>query len=141
MIYQYQIRLLIVIGESEWFLMVQKIISSHTTIILSILFPLAQWATIEMLSNSPPTFPIAPGEWATTKGTPCTQGRCTLLRHTRARTQFYDIPGPGCSLTTYPGQDKALEAGCSRSRMLQNALTRLDAQSSQCILILSCYTR
>ena len=36
MIYQYQIRLLIVIGESEWFLMVQKIISSLTTIILSI---------------------------------------------------------------------------------------------------------
>ena len=71
MIYQYQIRLLIVIGESEWFLMVQKIISSLTTIILSILFPLARWATIEMLSNSPPTFPIAPGEWATTKGTPC----------------------------------------------------------------------
>ena len=70
MIYQYQIRLLIVIGESEWFLMVQKIIISLTTIILSILFPLARWATIEMLSNSPPTFPIAPGEWATTKGTP-----------------------------------------------------------------------
>ena len=70
MIYQYQIRLLIVIGESEWFLMVQKIISSLTTIILSILFPLARWATIEMLSNSPPTSPIAPGEWATTKGTP-----------------------------------------------------------------------
>ena len=51
-------------------LMVQKIISSLTAIILSILFPLARWATIEMLSNSPPTFPIAPGEWATTKGTP-----------------------------------------------------------------------
>ena len=33
-------------------------------------YPLARWATIEMLSNSPPTFPIAPGEWATTKGTP-----------------------------------------------------------------------
>ena len=74
MIYQYQIRLLIVIGESEWFLMVQKIISSLTAIILSILFPLARWATIEMLSNSPPTFPIAPGEWATTKGTPCHRG-------------------------------------------------------------------
>ena len=79
MIYQYQIRLLIVIGESEWFLMVQKIISSLTTIILSILFPLARWATIEMLSNSPPTFPIAPGEWATTKGTPCSSTACRLL--------------------------------------------------------------
>ena len=33
-------------------------------------FPLARWATIKMLSNSPPTFPIAPGEWATAKGTP-----------------------------------------------------------------------
>ena len=31
---------------------------------------------------------------------------------------------------------KALEC-----RMVQNALTRLDAQSSQCILILSCHTR
>ena len=41
--------------------------SALTTIILSILFPLARRATIEMLSNSPPTFPIAPGEWATTK--------------------------------------------------------------------------
>ena len=71
MIYQiHQIRLPIVIGESEWFLMVQKMISSLTTIILSIVFPLARGATIKMLSNSPPTFPIAPGEWATAKGTP-----------------------------------------------------------------------
>ena len=45
--------------------------SSLTTIILSTLVPLARWATIEMLSNSPPTFPIASGEWATAKGTPC----------------------------------------------------------------------
>ena len=51
-------------------LMLQKMISSLTIIILSILFPLARWATIEIFSNSPPTFPIAPGEWATAKGTP-----------------------------------------------------------------------
>ena len=32
-----------------------------------------------------------------------TQGRCALLRHTRVGTHFYDIPGSGRSLTTYPG--------------------------------------
>ena len=45
--------------------------NSLTTIILSILFPLARWATTEMPSNSPPKFPIATGEWATAKRTPC----------------------------------------------------------------------
>ena len=35
---------------------------SHTTIILSILFPIARWATIEMHSNSPPKFTIVVGE-------------------------------------------------------------------------------
>ena len=55
----------------EMVLMIQKIISTLTTIILSILYPLARRATIERLSNSPPTFLIAPGEWATAKGTPC----------------------------------------------------------------------
>ena len=28
--------------------------------------------------------------------------RCALLRHTRVGTHFYDIPGSGRSLTTYP---------------------------------------
>ena len=28
-----------------------------------------------------------------------------LLRHTRVGTYFYDIPGSGRSLTTYPGQN------------------------------------
>ena len=37
----YQIRLPIVIGESEWCLMEHKIINYLTTIILSILFPIA----------------------------------------------------------------------------------------------------
>ena len=46
-----------VIGESEWCLMEQNII------ILSILFPLAQWATIDMHSNSPSKFQITTGEW------------------------------------------------------------------------------
>ena len=61
----YQIRLPIVIGQQEWCLMTQKIklINYFTTIILSILF--------EMPSNSPPKFPIATGEWATAKHTPC----------------------------------------------------------------------
>ena len=40
----------------------EKIINSLTTIILSILFPLAWWSTIERPSNSPPIFPIAAGE-------------------------------------------------------------------------------
>ena len=43
----YQIRLPIVIGKPEWCLRAQKIINSLTIIILSILFPLARWATIE----------------------------------------------------------------------------------------------
>ena len=51
--------------------MTPKIINYLTTIILSILFPLARWMTIERPSNSPPTFPIAPGDWATAKRTPC----------------------------------------------------------------------
>ena len=51
----------------EWCLMTQKIINSLTTII----FPLAPWATIEGPSNSPPTFQIATGGWATAKRTPC----------------------------------------------------------------------
>ena len=52
----YQIRLAIVIGEPEWCLMAHKVLNSLTTIILSSLFPLAQWVTIEMPSNSPPKF-------------------------------------------------------------------------------------
>ena len=43
--------------------MEQKIINYLTTIILSILFPLARWVPIEMHSNSPPQFPIVTGEW------------------------------------------------------------------------------
>ena len=60
----YQIRLRIVIGEPL----------SLTTIILSILFPLTWWVTIEMPSNSPPKFTIATDEWATAKRTPCRYG-------------------------------------------------------------------
>ena len=59
----YQLRLPIVIGELEWCLMACEIINSP--IILSILFSLARWATIKMPSNSPPKFPITPGEKAT----------------------------------------------------------------------------
>ena len=62
----YQIRLPIIIGEPA-----HKIIHSLTTIILSILFPLSQLATIEIPSNSPPKFINATGEWATAKRTPC----------------------------------------------------------------------
>ena len=40
-------------------------------ILLSILFPIVRWATIEMHSNCPPKFPIATGEWATAKHIPC----------------------------------------------------------------------
>ena len=36
-----------------------EIINDLTSIILSILFLLARWATIEMHSNCPPKFPIA----------------------------------------------------------------------------------
>ena len=61
----------IVFGELECCLMAQKIINSLTTIILSILFPLTRWVTIEMPSNSSPTFPITTGELATAKRTPC----------------------------------------------------------------------
>ena len=69
-----KIRLPIVIGQQEWCLMTQKIINYLTTIILSILFPLAQWASIEMPSNNAPKFPIATGEWATAKRTPWVGG-------------------------------------------------------------------
>ena len=47
----YQIWLPIVIGELEWCLMTQNIINYLTIIILSILFPIARWGTIEMPSN------------------------------------------------------------------------------------------
>ena len=53
-------------------------------IILSILFQIAQWVTIEMPSNSPLTFPIAVGEWATAKRTPCsicTPDRSSVVRN------------------------------------------------------------
>ena len=61
----------IVFGEPEWCLTTQEIINYLTTIILSILFPLARWETIARPSNSPSTFPIATGEFATAKHTPC----------------------------------------------------------------------
>ena len=67
----YQIRLPIVIREPEWCLMAHKMIHFLTTIILSILFLLARWTTIEMPSNSPLKFPIAMGEWAIAKCIPC----------------------------------------------------------------------
>ena len=51
--------------------MEQKIINYLTTIVLSILYPTAWWATIEMHSNSPPKFPITMGEWANAKRAPC----------------------------------------------------------------------
>ena len=51
--------------------MEQKIINYLTTIILSILFPIAGWATIEMHSNNPTKFSITKGECATVKHTPC----------------------------------------------------------------------
>ena len=35
-------------------------------------------------------------------------GRDAVLRHTRAGMQFYDIPGSGCSFTTHPGRDAVL---------------------------------
>ena len=53
------IRLPIVIGESEWCLMEEKIITYLTTLILSIIFPITRWVAIEMHSNSPPEFTIA----------------------------------------------------------------------------------
>ena len=55
------ILMLLVTGESDWCLMERKIINYLTTMILSILFPLAWWATIEMHSNSPPNFQIVSG--------------------------------------------------------------------------------
>ena len=67
--------------------MTQIIINDLTTIILSILFPLARWATIEMPSNRPPKFAIATGEWQTVKSTPCCRqpNHCVLnRRHTMA---------------------------------------------------------
>ena len=67
----YQIRVPIVIGESEWCLMAHKIINYLTTIILPILFLLARWPTNEMHSKSPPKFPIATDEWTTAKRTHC----------------------------------------------------------------------
>ena len=63
-------------------LMTQEIINYLTTIIFSILFPLARWATIERPSNSPPTFPIATEEWATVKRTPCKFGTQTYASPT-----------------------------------------------------------
>ena len=67
----YQIRLPIVIEELEWCLMEQKIMNYIATIILSVLFPLARWATIEMHSNRAQKFPLGAGELATAKRTPC----------------------------------------------------------------------
>ena len=78
LIYQIRLRVPIVIKEPEWCLMTQKIINDLTTIILSNLFPLARWATIERPSNSQPTFPIATGEWATAKRTPWVLVKTTL---------------------------------------------------------------
>ena len=49
--------------------MAHTIINSLTTIILTIFFPLTQWATIEMTSNSPQKFQIA----TTAKHTPCNE--------------------------------------------------------------------
>ena len=40
-------------------LMAQTILNYLTTIILSILFPLARWATIKMPSNNPPNSVMA----------------------------------------------------------------------------------
>ena len=67
-------KLPIVMGEPEWCLMAHTIINYLTTIILSILFPLARRATIEMPSNSTPKFPIATGKLATAKRIPCNAG-------------------------------------------------------------------
>ena len=39
------------------------------------------------------------------------RGRCALSRHTRVGTHFYDIPGSGRSLTTYPGQPTSIQTG------------------------------
>ena len=72
----YTIMLPIVIGESELCLMAHKIINNLTTILLSILLSLSSWDTIQMPSNSPPTFAIATWEWATAKLTPI---RCPQL--------------------------------------------------------------
>ena len=58
-----------VIGEPDWCLMTQKIINSLTIIILSILFPLARWATIEMPTNRQSSFSTATGDWANAKRT------------------------------------------------------------------------
>ena len=52
-----------VIGEPDWCLMALKIINYLTTRILSILFPLARWVTIEIPS-------ISPLKWETAKRTP-----------------------------------------------------------------------
>ena len=52
-------------------LMEHEIINFLINIILSILFSLARWATIEIPSNSQPKLSIAAGEWAVIKRTPC----------------------------------------------------------------------
>ena len=78
----YQIKLPIVIGETEWCLKAHKIINYLTTmnyILLKILFPLARSATIEMPPNSQPKFLIATGKWATAKHTPWSKAGLSLV--------------------------------------------------------------
>ena len=84
----------------------EKIINSLTTIILSILFLLARWTTIEMPSNSPPTFPFATGGYATANRTPCSvldivvisgdDVCCSVVFGTLVGVFVFSVCGPIC---------------------------------------------